>query len=151
MTEKSISRRKVVASLGALSVAGLIGACSTDSAQDAVESEPTQNPDGTTESSPTEEAPTALIAVGEIPVGGAIILSDQKVVLTQPTPGEINAFSATCSHQGCPVSQISDQGIVCVCHNSIFSTQDGSVLSGPAPRSLDTVQIFIEGDQVFKS
>lgn len=116
-----------------------------------MESGPTQNPDGTTESSPTEEAPTALIAVGEIPVGGAIILSDQKVVLTQPTPGEINAFSATCTHQGCPVSQISDQGIVCVCHNSIFSTQDGSVLSGPAPRSLDTVQIFIEGDQVFKS
>ena len=84
-------------------------------------------------------------------MGGAVILSDQKVVVTQPTPGEINAYSVTCTHQGCPVSKISDQGIVCACHNSIFSTQDGSVLSGPATRALDVVEIFVENDQVFKS
>jgi Rieske Fe-S protein len=151
MTEKSISRRKVVASFGALSVAGLIGACSTESSQEAVEPESTQTPEATVEPSPTEEVATGLISVAEIPVGGAVILSDQKVVVTQPTPGEINAFSVTCTHQGCPVSQVSEQGIVCACHNSVFSTQDGSVLSGPATGPLAAVEIFIENDQIFKS
>lgn len=151
LTEKSISRRKVVASFGALSVIGLIGACSTESAQEVVEPAVEQTPDPTVEPSPAEVVAAGLISVAEIPVGGAVILSDQKVVVTQPTPGEINAYSVTCTHQGCPVSKISDQGIVCACHNSIFSTQDGSVLSGPATRALDVVEIFVENDQVFKS
>lgn len=152
MNEKPVSRRLVVASLGAISVTGIIG-CSAATEEVAPEpASPSATPNDTmTAETSTEQSATGLIAVSEIPVGGAVILSEEKVVLTQPTPGEVNAFSVTCTHQGCPVSQVSDQGIVCACHNSIFSTLDGSVVSGPATRALDAVAVYVEGDQVFKS
>ncbi|MFM1864543.1 MAG: hypothetical protein RL677_323 [Actinomycetota bacterium] len=156
MNEKPLSRRKVVASIGALSVTGLIGACSTADEQIAVEQPATETtPETSPEASATSESETSvstgLISVSEVPVGGAVILSEEKVVVTQPTPGEINAFSTTCTHQGCPVSQVSESGIICACHNSVFSTLDGSVISGPAGRALDPIEITIQGDQVIRS
>lgn len=158
MNEKPLTRRKVVASLGALSAIGLVGACSTASEDQAVEAPaPETTPEVSPEVTPEAEAvtesqnATGLISVSEVPVGGAIILSEEKVVISQPTPGEINAFSVTCTHQGCPVSQISEAGIVCACHNSVFSTLDGGVISGPATRPLTPVEITVTGDQIFKS
>lgn len=156
MNEKPLTRRKVVTSLGALSAIGLIGACSTANEDQAVEAPapettPEVSPEATPEAAPESQNGTGLISVSEVPVGGAIILSEEKVVISQPTPGEINAFSVTCTHQGCPVSQISDAGIVCACHNSVFSTLDGSVISGPATRPLTPIEITVAGDQIFKS
>jgi len=156
MNDKPLSRRKVVASLGAVSVVGLIGACSTAEENQAVES---PAPEETVENnsanpSPAESqvtSPSGLISVSEIPVGGAVILSDEKIVISQPTPGEIAAFSTTCTHQGCPVSQVSEAGIVCACHNSVFSTLDGSVISGPATKPLAPIAVTVSEDQVFKS
>lgn len=152
MNEKPLSRRKVVASLGAVSVAGLIGACSTTDETQVVESPTSDAPSPSpSETASNEQTATGLIAVSEVPVGGAVILSEEKIVISQPTPGEINAFSTTCTHQGCPVSQITESGIVCACHNSVFSTLDGSVISGPATKPLDSIQVTISEDQIFRS
>ncbi len=152
MNEKPLSRRKVVASLGAVSVAGLIGACSTTDEAQVVESPTSDAPSPSpSETATNEQTATELIAVSEVPVGGAVILSEEKIVISQPTPGEINAFSTTCTHQGCPVSQITESGIVCACHNSVFSTLDGSVISGPATKPLDSIQVTISEDQIFRS
>jgi len=150
MTDKPISRRRVIASVGALSVTGFLAACATTDAEPAAVA-PAETPSPTPEESPVEQSTAAIFDVAEIPVGGAVILSEEKVVLTQPISGEVNAFSVTCTHQGCPVSQVSDQGIVCACHNSVFSTQDGSVISGPATRALSPVDISITDGQVFRS
>ena len=152
MNDKPLSRRKVVASIGAISVTGLIGACSTTEEEIAVEQPAIETSPETSAPAEGETASSnGLISVSEVPVGGAVILSEEKVVITQPTPGEINAFSTTCTHQGCPVSQVSESGIICACHNSVFSTLDGSVISGPAGRALDPIEITIQGAQVIRS
>jgi len=150
MTDKPISRRSVIASVGALSVTGFLAACATSEVEPAAVA-PAETPTPTpTESTTPEQTADGIFVVSEIPVGGAVILSEEKVVLTQPIAGEVNAFSVTCTHQGCPVSQVSDQGIVCACHNSVFSTLDGSVVSGPATSGLNPVEISVEDGKVFR-
>lgn len=93
-------------------------------------------------------APSVSAAVADIPVGGGKIFTDQLVVVTQPSEGDFKAFSATCTHQGCPVTAIQDRQIICPCHASHYSIDDGSVLSGPAPTPLPEYPVEVEGDQV---
>lgn len=85
---------------------------------------------------------------GDVPVGGGTILEDELVVVTQPAEGEFQAFSAVCTHQGCPVQSITDGEIVCNCHGSRFSIEDGSVLSGPADAPLESRSVSVDGDTV---
>ena len=93
----------------------------------------------------------ALASTTQVPVGGGTILSDAQVVLTQPTKGDFKAFSAICTHQGCPVSQISGGNIVCPCHGSRFSIKDGSVVGGPAPSPLPPVKIAVKGSEISRA
>jgi Rieske Fe-S protein len=93
----------------------------------------------------------ALASTSDVPVGGGTIVSDQQVVLTQPTKGEFKAFSAICTHMGCPVSSISEGRIHCPCHASAYSIEDGSVLGGPAPRPLPPVSIAVEGGEIVRA
>ncbi len=71
-----------------------------------------------------------------------------KVVVTQATAGDFKAFSAVCTHQGCLVETSSEGDIPCPCHNSKFSLEDGSVLSGPAGSALAPVKISVDGDSI---
>ena len=105
------------------------------------------SPTGTSGSSPAG-VPSVSAPVAEIPVGGGKIFTDQLVVVTQPSKGDFKAFSATCTHQGCPVNAVSDGQIICPCHASHYSIDDGSVLSGPAPKPLPEYPVSVKGDQV---
>jgi menaquinol-cytochrome c reductase iron-sulfur subunit len=59
------------------------------------------------------------------------------------------AMSNICSHLGCRVRWISDQGeFFCPCHNGVFDRQ-GNVVSGPPPRPLDRYQLKVEDDQIY--
>jgi menaquinol-cytochrome c reductase iron-sulfur subunit len=59
------------------------------------------------------------------------------------------ALSNICTHLGCRVRWISDQGkFFCPCHNAVFD-QDGQVVSGPPPRPLDHYQVKVENGQLF--
>ena len=89
-----------------------------------------------------------LAATSDIEVGGGTIFGDEGVVITQPTEGEFKAFDATCTHQGCQVSSVSDGSIHCVCHNSQFSIEDGSPEAGPATSPLGEIVIRVQGDQI---
>ncbi len=91
---------------------------------------------------------TALTTTADIPEGGGKVFADQKVVVVQPKAGEFKAYSAICTHQGCPVKSIADGVINCPCHNSNFNIADGSVKSGPAKQPLPAVQITVSGDQI---
>ncbi|MDN4174816.1 Rieske (2Fe-2S) protein [Nocardioides sp. SOB77] len=91
---------------------------------------------------------TGLAATGDIEVGGGAIYPDEEVVITQPSEGEFKAFSIVCTHQGCAVSEVSGDGIVCPCHNSVFSIADGSPQSGPATAPLEERSITVTGDQI---
>jgi Rieske Fe-S protein len=85
------------------------------------------------------------VKTADVPVGGGVVLSDQKVVVTQPTAGTYKAFSAVCTHQGCIVASVSDGTIQCPCHGSTFSAADGSVQGGPAPAALTTLAVAVNG------
>lgn len=84
----------------------------------------------------------------EVPVGGGAVFADQKVVVTQPSEGTFQAFSAICTHQGCTVNEVADGTINCPCHGSKFSVEDGSVAGGPAPSPLEARTVTVEGDSI---
>jgi Rieske Fe-S protein len=84
----------------------------------------------------------------DVPVGGGVIMQDANFVVTQPTAGTFKAFSSVCTHQGCPVSEVSNGAIICTCHGSFFSVKDGSVISGPARRALAAAKVTQSGDSL---
>lgn len=86
-----------------------------------------------------------LARTADVPVGGGLIAGD--TVITQPSAGSFQAFSSTCTHLGCKVSEVNAALIKCPCHNSTFNL-DGTVAGGPAPRALDTRAIRVDGDRI---
>jgi menaquinol-cytochrome c reductase iron-sulfur subunit len=63
--------------------------------------------------------------------------------------GRVTVFSPICPHLGCRYRWVPDRRhFHCPCHDSVFAL-DGRVLSGPAPRPLDTLASEIRGDELF--
>lgn len=107
-------------------------------------------PESSAAASPSKSAAAGGVTVAEadVPVGGGTILKSDKLVVTQPTKGEFKAFSAVCTHQACLVGSVTDGQIVCPCHNSHFSIEDGSPLAGPASKPLGAKKATLAGGQV---
>ena len=151
MTDLDPSRRNVLTGLAAAGLAmPLLAACgagdsnttgSTNSAGD-----PTAAPSAGGSPHAAASPGSGGIKTSEIPVGGGKIFASDRVVVTQPTAGQFKAFSAICTHQGCPVSKISGGTIDCPCHFSKFSIVDGSVKGGPAPKPLPEKTVTVTGD-----
>ena len=93
----------------------------------------------------------ALAATSAVPVGGGTVLTDQQIVVTQPTAGVFKAFTAVCTHAGCTVSKVENGTIDCPCHGSRYSVADGAVVNGPAQHPLEPIAITVSGGQVLKS
>jgi Rieske Fe-S protein len=68
-------------------------------------------------------------------------------VVTQPSAGVFDAFSAVCTHKGCDLSDVTGGTINCPCHGSKFNL-DGSVAHGPATRPLQAETISVQGDDI---
>ena len=146
MTNADLSRRCVLGVLGSGAAATVLAGCgggTADSGSSAGSSSGSGGAGGGTG--------TALIATADVPVGSGVILKDQELVVTQPTEGTFLAFSAICTHQGCPVGTITGDQILCPCHGSVFSAKDGSVVDGPAEAPLAAVKVSVEGDQVVQA
>lgn len=59
------------------------------------------------------------------------------------------AYSALCTHNGCPVTALHESGsqVVCNCHGSVFNVADnGTVTTGPANRRLAALPVRLDGD-----
>ena len=136
----AISRRGVLATGCALGGAAVLAACGSSGGSAA----------STTAASPTDAggAGTVLATVGSIPVGGGAVFEGPKVVVTQPQQGTIKGFSAVCPHQGCLVSEVVDNEILCPCHGSLFSAEDGAVIQGPATKGLAAASVSVAGDEI---
>ena len=87
------------------------------------------------------------IKTADIPVGSGKIFSDTQTVVTQPTKGSFKAFSSICTHQNCPVAEVTDT-INCKCHGSKFSIKDGSVVNPPAQTALPAKTVKVDGDSL---
>ena len=149
----SVERRTVLRASGLVAVGGVIAACgssgsSASSSSSAAPAATSAASSAAPASSAASTAGTGVAAVGDIPVGGGLILEDEAIVLTQPTAGDVKAFTAICTHEGCLVSQVVDNEISCPCHGSKFSATDGSVIQGPATQPLAAAGVAVEGGNV---
>ena len=62
--------------------------------------------------------------------------------------GDLEVLSAICPHLGCEVAWDATRGqFLCPCHGSVFAA-DGSRISGPAPRGMDTLPIETKGEDL---
>lgn len=89
-----------------------------------------------------------LVKAADVPVGGGTVITEKKIVVTQPQAGEFKAFSAVCTHQGCIVKDVSDGTINCPCHGSKYRVTDASVAAGPAPKPLAPQAITEKGGEI---
>ncbi len=144
------TRRALLAGAGAVGAAVALTACGSDEKTSPPAAGPTSGGPGATSSDPgaTASAGEAIAKTSDIPVGGGTIFASKGVVITQPQAGQFKGFSPICTHQGCPVSRIEGDTIICTCHNSRFSIVDGAVTLGPAPRPLPPKNIKVTGDQI---
>ncbi|OSC76717.1 iron-sulfur protein [Streptomyces sp. BF-3] len=138
-----LGRRTVVAAVGAAGAAAALTACGGGS--DDVGGSGTVEQPG---SGGEKQGGAVLAATADIPEGGGMVFAAQKVVVTQPKPGEFKAFSSTCTHQGCAVKDVSAGTITCPCHNSTFDAATGSPTGGPATQPLPAREITVEGDSI---
>lgn len=97
------------------------------------------------------EAATSFASTADVPVGGGAVFPDEGVVVTQPSDGEFLGFSITCPHQGCPVDRVTEEGIVCPCHGSVFDLSSGAPTAGPAQSPLGAVQLRIDGTDIARA
>ncbi|HYA87006.1 MAG TPA: ubiquinol-cytochrome c reductase iron-sulfur subunit [Nitrospirota bacterium] len=74
---------------------------------------------------------------------------ERSLWLVKRPDGLVTAFSPNCPHLGCGYRWFdSDQRFKCPCHGSVFDI-NGKVVSGPAPRPLDTLDTRVEEGKVF--
>src|SRR3954447_22060666 len=133
------TRRAVLQGAGAATLAGFaLTACGGDDSQAS---------DSSGQSAP--ETPTVVGKSSDVPVGGGVVFSDAKVVVTQPTAGQFKGFSTRCTHQGCAVTRIADGFILCPCHNSRFAVADGSPTpDSQAKQPLASVAVTVSGGEI---
>ncbi|MFC9283910.1 Rieske (2Fe-2S) protein [Streptomyces collinus] len=151
--ESGPARRTVMAAAGAAGLAAALTACgSGDDASNTVGTGAGSGQNGGSAASGGTAGDTAggatLARTSDIPEGGGKIFKDQGVVVTQPAAGTFKAFSSKCTHQGCAVGSIAEGVIVCPCHQSHFSVEDGSVKKGPATQPLPAAKITVSGDEI---
>ncbi|QES50694.1 FeS-binding protein [Streptomyces venezuelae] len=139
MSAQPAARRTVLK--GAAALAGAAGAgvglsaCSTAT-----------NSGGNTPATPT--APVELGPAADVPVGGAKLYREQKVLVSCPAEGQYKAFSAQCTHAGCVLDKIDANEGNCPCHRSRFDVTTGKVLKGPAETPLPAVPVRVEGGRL---
>lgn len=92
--------------------------------------------------------PVELGAAAEVPVGGAKLYREKKLVVSCPAEGQYKAFSAQCTHAGCVLDKIVEGEGNCPCHGSRFDVTTGKVLRGPAAEPLPAVPVKAEGGKL---
>ena len=83
-------------------------------------------------------------------VGGGVVVDASGTLLVVIRTGDTtaSAVSAVCTHEGCTVDYVGgNDPINCPCHGSTFNVA-GTVLSGPARRSLKSYAATVDSNGV---
>ena len=136
------TRRAVLAGAAGLATVSVLAACGDDGTGESAGSGSGNNAGG------NNAGGSSLPKTTDVPVGGGVVVGSADVVITQPSAGQFKAFSATCTHQGCTVADVSGGTINCGCHFSKFSASDGSVKNGPATQPLPAKKITVSGTTI---
>ncbi len=151
---RSSSRRAALAGACAACAASLAG-CARYGTSNGLAAPPAQGGASSSAaavaSSAGANAPAILARTADIPVGGGKVLTDKKIVITQPQAGSFHAFTAICTHLGCIVTTVSGGTINCPCHGSRYSIANGSVVNGPATLPLAAVSITVQGTSIVQA
>lgn len=144
------TRRAFMAGTAAVAGVGVLAACAPEgSAPPAADPTAAGTPAGT----PTGGAAAGIVALADVPVGGAVAArtaSGDDVLVAQPEAGTVVCFSAVCTHMGCVVEPDGAE-LRCPCHGSVFASATGENIEGPAPRPLDAVAVEIRDGQVVEA
>ncbi|WP_069811895.1 Rieske (2Fe-2S) protein [Streptomyces sp. TP-A0874] len=143
MPDRPAPRRTVLCSAALAGVAGLTGAaisgCAPETGSDGAGG-------GRRAASPT--APVELGEAEDVPVGGAKLYAEARILVSRPAADEYRAFSALCTHRGCVLSAVKVAEAVCGCHGSRFAVDTGKVLAGPAVEELPRVPVRVDSGKL---
>jgi cytochrome b6-f complex iron-sulfur subunit len=98
---------------------------------------------------PSATGPAVLATVASIPVGNAVsaTLDGKPILISQQVAGQIVAFTAICTHQGCTVAPAGKE-FKCPCHGSVYNAATGAVITGPAPAPLAAIPVKVQAGNV---
>jgi cytochrome b6-f complex iron-sulfur subunit len=102
-----------------------------------------------------EPATESVVAAqaGKVPVNSGLLFKfgNKPGLLVRTPDGELQAFSAVCTHLDCTVQYKADTSqIWCACHNGLYDLA-GNVISGPPPRPLERLVVNRRGEDVVVS
>lgn len=153
MTDFSLTRRGALAGSAVVVAGGVVGFLVTRNspAARATGASAAANAYGPAPSGGRAGGGGQLLArLNQVPPGGGIVVAKEAVVLTRTASGDVHAFSAVCTHQGCTVDRVSGGTIQCPCHGSRFDADTGAVRAGPAPRPLPPVTVQVKDGGIYK-
>lgn len=76
-------------------------------------------------------------------------ISEKAVYVTKDTKGSLRVLTSVCPHLGCTVPWNKEKNqFICPCHGATF-TADGTRISGPSLRGMDTLETSVENDELF--
>jgi len=106
-------------------------------------SQPRWSRAGTTSDLKPDEPVPRVLSVSRVD-GWYRARARETVFLVWDGDRTIRAMSATCTHLGCQVQWIAkEKKFKCPCHGGVYAA-DGSVLAGPPPRPLQTIEARID-------
>jgi menaquinol-cytochrome c reductase iron-sulfur subunit len=75
-------------------------------------------------------------------------ISEKAVYITKDLQGQLRVLTSVCPHLGCTVPWNKDRKqFVCPCHGGTYMA-DGTYVSGPSLRGMDSLETSVEGGQL---
>ena len=75
-------------------------------------------------------------------------MSEKAVYVTKDIKGNLRVLTSVCPHLGCTVPWNKGKNqFICPCHGATF-TSDGTRISGPSLRGMDTLETSVENNQL---
>ncbi|NGN68735.1 Rieske (2Fe-2S) protein [Streptomyces sp. A7024] len=142
------ARRTVLGTAAALAGTAALTACGQESGSGAGGEGAQGEGEGEGGGKATGPTPVELGPESEAPAKGAKLYKQQKIVLVREQGGGLKGYSAVCTHQGCTITNIKGDELICPCHGSRFDAANGEPTRGPAQVPLETVPVKVKGGKI---